>query len=93
MKTLEQLVEDYGLEWETFRESIEDMDRDAFIALMTRAKHQAIAGSKKENGDMFESVVMSILVEHQRELYQLQGRMLPAHTKTCPRCGKTSPLE
>jgi hypothetical protein len=93
MKTLEQLVEAYGLEWETFTEALEDMDRDSFAALINRAKRHAVAGSKIENPNMFESVVMSILVEHQKELSQLQDRLLPVETKTCPRCSRTSSIE
>lgn len=93
MSTLEQLVEAYGLEWDAFAESLEEMDHAAFVALMDRAKRLAVAGSKIENPNLFESVVMSILVEHQRELSQLQQRLLPEKTKTCPRCGRTSSVE
>jgi len=93
MKTLEQLVEAYGLEWDTFTELLEENDKEAFDALIKRAKHLAKAGSKIENPNMFESVVMSILVEHQRELAQFQDRVLPVETKTCPRCSRTSSLE
>jgi hypothetical protein len=70
--SLEQLVEAYGLEWDTFAELLEETDREAFVALINRAKHLAVAGSKIEDQNMFESVVMSILLEHQRELAQLQ---------------------
>lgn len=69
------------------------MDKEAFISLLHHAKIHAEAGSKIENPDLFESVVMSILVEHQKELQQLQGRLLQPQTKTCPRCGKTSAIE
>jgi hypothetical protein len=96
MKTispLERLVEAYGLEWEAFSDSLQEMDRAAFVSLINRAKLHAEAGSKVENPNMFESVVMSILVEHQRELSQLQDRLLPRSAKACPRCGRTSPLE
>jgi phosphoribosyl-dephospho-CoA transferase len=93
MKTLEQLVEAYGLEWDTFTELLEENDREAFVGLIQRAKHLAEAGSKIENPNMFESVVMSILVEQQRELSQLHDRLSPRKTKTCPRCSRTSSLE
>jgi hypothetical protein len=91
--TLEQLVEAYGLEWETFSELLEETDREAFVSLIYRAKHLAVAGSKIDNPNIFESVVMSILVEHQRELAQLQNQLLPVATKTCPRCNRTSSIE
>jgi hypothetical protein len=96
MKTiskLEQLVEAYGFEWDEFKEALDEMDKEAFISLLHHAKIHAEAGSKIENPDLFESVVMSVLVEHQKELQQLQGRLLQPQTKTCPRCGKTSAIE
>jgi len=96
MKTiskLEQLVEAYGYEWDEFKESLDEMDKEAFISLLHHAKMHAEAGSKIESPDLFESVVMSILVEHQKELQQLQGRLLQPQTKTCPRCGKASDIE
>ncbi len=91
--TLEQLVEAYGLEWDTFADSLEDLDRESFDALLHRAKLHADAGSKIENPNMFESVVMSILVEHQRELSQLEERLDPAKKKLCPRCSRTGRIE
>jgi len=93
MSKLEQLVEAYGLEWDAFRDSLDEMDREAFASLIHRAKIHAEAGSKIENPDMFESVVMSILVDHQREMQQLQEQLLPVETKTCPRCSRTASLE
>jgi hypothetical protein len=96
MKTiskLEQLVEAYGFEWDEFKDSLEEMDKNAFISLLRHAKIHAEAGSKIQNPDLFESVVMSILVEHEKELQQLQGRLMKPRMKTCPRCGKTSVIE
>ena len=96
MKTispLEHLVETYGLEWDEFKEALDAMDQEAFVSLLRYAKLHAEAGSKVENPDPFESVVMSILVEHQKELKLLQRRLSPPQTKTCPRCGKTSQIE
>jgi len=91
--TLEQLVEAYGLEWDVFAESLEDMDREAFTTLLHRAKQHADAGSKIENPNLFESVVMSILVEHQRELSHLDERLSPAKKKMCPRCSRIGRIE
>ena len=91
--TLEQLVEAYGLEWQPFKDALEEMDKEAFHDLIERAKRHAEAVTKIENPDLFESVVMSILIEHQRELQQLQGILLPNQTKTCPRCSRTASIE
>ena len=91
--TLEQLVEAYGLEWQGFKDAMDEIDKEAFHDLIERAKRHAEAGTKIESPNLFESVVMSILVEHQRELQQLQGILLPNQTKTCPRCSRTASIE
>ena len=91
--TLEQFVEAYGLEWQPFKDAMDEMDKEAFHDLIERAKRHAEAVSKTEYQNLFESVVMSILVEHQRELQQLQGILSPNQKKTCPRCSRTSSIE
>jgi hypothetical protein len=91
--TLEQLVEAYGLEWQPFKDAMEEMNKEAFLELIERAKRHAEAGTKIESSNLFESVVMSILAEHQRELQQLRGILLPNQTKTCLRCSRTSSIE
>ena len=96
MRTISQLkhlVEAHGVEWTEFRDELDEHSREAFISLLERAKLHAEAGSKIQSPDLFESVVMSTLVEHQRELQQLEGRLLAPQIETCPRCGKTSMLE
>jgi hypothetical protein len=91
--TLEQLVEAYGLEWQPFKDSLEEMDKQAFLNLIERVKRHAEAVSKTEYPNLFEAVVLSILVEHQRELQELKGILLPNQTKTCPRCSRTASIE
>jgi hypothetical protein len=91
--TLEQLVEVYGLQWQAFKDALDELDKEVFLNLIERAKRHAEAVSKTEYPNLFESVVMSILVEHQRELQQLQGMLLPNQTKTCPRCNRTASIE
>ena len=93
LSKLEQLVEAYGFEWDAFRDSLDEMDREAFASLIHRTQIHAEAVSKIENPDMFESVVMSILVDHQREMQQLQEQLLPVDKKTCPRCSRMASLE
>jgi hypothetical protein len=93
LSKLEQLVEAYGLEWQPFKDSLDEMDKEAFLDLIERAKRHAEAVSKIQYPNLFESVVMSILVEHQRELQQLQGMLLPNQTKTCPRSSRTASIE
>ena len=48
---------------------------------------------KNRLSEPVQSVIMSILVEHQRELQELQGILLQNQTKTCPRCSRTASIE
>lgn len=91
--TLEQLVEAYRLEWQGFKDAMDEMDKEAFLNLIERAKRHTEAGKKIESPNLFESVVMSILVEHQRELQHLHRILLPYQTNTCPRCSRTASIE
>lgn len=72
LSKFKQLVVAYGLEWDAFRDSMDEMDKETFSSLLHRAMNHAEAGLKIENSDLFESIVMSILVEHQREMQLLQ---------------------
>jgi len=56
MKTLEELVKVYRLEWDAFVESLEEKDRKAFVALMHRVKRHAEGGSKIEYPNLFKSI-------------------------------------
>jgi hypothetical protein len=61
----------YGLEWQAFSDSMHEIDKEAFIELMNRLKHLAEADSEMGNPNLFESVMIAIFVEHQRDLYKL----------------------
>ena len=91
--TLEQLVEAYGLEWETFADELEEMDHEAYTGLWNHAKRNAHAVTKIQQPNLFESVVMAIPVEHQKELSQMQQQLLPDESKTCPRCNQSGALD
>ena len=93
MKSYEQQVDTFVLRWESYDKSFDEEDRKAFVSLMNRVKRLAVAGSKIDNPNPFESIVMSILVEHQKELSQLVDKLLTVKTKTCPRCNRTSSVE
>ena len=60
----EQIVEVYRLEWWAFKDLLDELDKEAFIDLIERAKRHVEVETKVESPNLFESVVMSILVEH-----------------------------
>ena len=56
MKTLEELVKVYRLEWEAFVESLDEKDRKESVALMHRVKRHTETGSKIEYLNPFKSI-------------------------------------
>ena len=91
--THEQLVEEYGLQWKPFIDALEQQDKEVFLELLKRAKRHAEAVSKTVYPNLFESVVLSILVDQQQELSQLQETLLSNQKKTCPRCSRTASID
>lgn len=71
--TFRMVVESFGMEWTEFKRALRGMDKDAFEALMNHARQHAAAGSNISNPDPFETVVMSILVEHEKQLRELKN--------------------
>ena len=66
------MVESFGMEWNEFKRALRDMDRQAFEELLNHARSHAEAGTNMPNPDPFEPIVMSILVEHEKELRKLR---------------------
>lgn len=90
---LKQIVEAYGFQWAEFRDILDNMERGVLISLFNNGKKHAEAGSNIESLDLFESVVMTIRVEYQKEFQQFEGKILQPCTETCPFCGKICYIE
>jgi len=66
------VVESFGLEWNEFKRALRDIDKESFEELMNYARRHAEAGTNMPNPNPFEPVVMSILVEHEKQLRKLR---------------------
>lgn len=77
--TFRNVIESFGWEWNDFKKALRHMDREAFEELLNHARRHAAAGSNITNPDPFEPVVMSILVEHEKELRKLRKHVNREH--------------
>jgi hypothetical protein len=69
--TFRRVIESFGVEWRDFKKTLRDMDQDAFDALMNHARRHAAAGHNFPHPNPFEPIVISILLEHEKQLKTL----------------------
>ena len=78
--TFRNIVESFGWEWNDFKRTLRNIDREAFEELMNHARRHAAAGSNMSNPNPFEPVVMSILVEHEKTIRKLREHVERKHS-------------
>ena len=77
------VVEVFSSQWHKFKEKLpKDLQRD-FDELMNHAKNHPIPGPEAIS---FQQIVISILIEQEKELSRLQRKLIPYSKKKCPRC-------
>jgi len=59
-------------EWRGFRRALCPEDREAFDRLLEHVRDHAAAGSSCDSPDPVESMLMSMLLEHEKELRRLR---------------------
>lgn len=67
---LEQIIK----RWDSFRRALRDGDKDAFDRLMSKARKHSSAASYSIQADPTESMFVSILLEHEKELGELREK-------------------
>jgi hypothetical protein len=65
-------LEAMAQQWNDFRRALRKDDREAFDALMNRARMHASAATYAISMDPTESAIMSMLLEHEKELARLK---------------------
>lgn len=68
---LENLIE----EWQVFRRALRKEDKEAFDRLMEKARMHASAASYDARTDPVESLIISILLEQEKELGELRKKI------------------
>ena len=62
-------------EWNDFRRALRSCDREAFDSLVNRARMHASAATYAISLDPTESALLSMLLEHEKELLSLKRRL------------------
>jgi hypothetical protein len=70
-RTLESIVR----EWGDFRRALSGEDREAFDSMMARARRHSSASSYAALCDPLEAVMLSILLEQEKEILSLRKAM------------------
>ena len=96
--TFRMIIEQFGWDWHEFKRALRGLDKELFDRLLNHARRHATAGHNMPNPNPFEPIVMSILVEHEKELRRLRRQYetteeSSGEMKTCSRCGGINPVE
>jgi hypothetical protein len=70
--TFRQMIESFGREWIDFRQGLRKEDQELFDALLNHARRRSAAGHNFAHAISFEPIVISILLEHEKQLYELK---------------------
>ena len=73
--TYRQVLEILNYEWSAYRRSLRLEDRHHFDQLMRYARDHADASSQSARPDPFEPVILSILLEQQKQIERLKARL------------------
>lgn len=68
-------LEAMAQQWNDFRRALRSGDREAFDSLMNRARLHASAATYAISLDPTESALLSMLLEHEKELMDLKKKL------------------
>ena len=73
--TYRMLTESEIGKWNTFRKALRKKDREAFDELMKKVRKHASASGFMAPLDVFDSMSLAILLEHEKEIADLKRRV------------------
>ncbi|MBN1677065.1 MAG: hypothetical protein JW880_00860 [Candidatus Thermoplasmatota archaeon] len=68
-------LEALAQQWNDYRRALRSADREAFDALVNRARMHASAATYAISLDPAESALLSMLLEHEKELLEIRRKM------------------
>lgn len=68
-------LESMAQQWNDFRRALRSGDKEAFDALMNRARMHASAATYAISMDPIESALLSMLLEHEKEILALRNEL------------------
>ena len=78
--------------WKGFRNALHRQEEvEAFDVLMDMARNHASAGGCATNPVLFEPMVMSILLDQQKQIQDLRGRLHELKQKSMPSNSESKP--
>ena len=75
LPTFRILLERLAVEWSPFRRALRVKDREAFDSVIGKARMHASASSFMVDSDPIDAVIMSVLVEQEKEIMELKRRL------------------
>lgn len=75
MPTYRMALEALAQQWNDYRRALRSGDREAFDALVNRARMHASAATYAVSLDPSESALLSMLLEHEKELLELKRKL------------------
>jgi len=79
---ISNVVESFVVEWHDFKRALRGIDKTSFDELMIHARNQSRSCRDIHQYNLFEVIVLSILLEHQYEIMQLSDRGAPEDKKS-----------
>jgi hypothetical protein len=73
--TYRMLTESEIGKWKAFRKALRKKDREAFDELMKKVRNHASASSYMAPLDIFDSMSLAILLEHEKEIAALKKKI------------------
>lgn len=73
--TYRMLTESEIQKWNQFRKALRKKDREAFDELMKKVRQHASAASYMASLDIFDSMSLAILLEHEKEIAALKKKI------------------
>ena len=77
--TFRLLLDRIEAEWRDYRRGLDPREQDAFDALFRKARAHASASSNVCRVDPLESVLFSIMLEHEMEIRALRAQLAQAN--------------
>jgi hypothetical protein len=74
LPTFRGILDAFEEEWRPYRRSLRRRERRAFDALIRKARRHASSSTYQAPSNPFEAIVVSILLEMQKELDRLAGK-------------------
>jgi hypothetical protein len=77
------VIDGFACQWNNFKKKLPKDHQQIFNQLMVYAKKHPHSGPE---GIPFQQIIISILIEQEKEIIKLRNKLTPKSKKQCPRC-------